>query len=282
MPLVTMKPLLEAAAKENRAVGAFSVGNMEMVMGAVAAAEAMNTSIILQIAQVRLKYAPLHMIGPLMLGAAKASRVDIAVHFDHGLTLEGLGAALEQGFTSVMFDGSLLPYDENVQRTAAAVQMARAAGAACEAELGVVGGSEDGKHHAAIRFTEPGMAADFAQKTGVDALAVAIGNAHGPYAATPQLRFDVLSRIHELAGDTPLVLHGGSGISWQDFRRAIDNGIRKINIATASFTALTRHAKDYLNTAQKPGYFGLNEAMVEGVYHTVCQHIDVFNNKGDL
>lgn len=281
MPLVAMKPLLEAACAENRAVGAFSIGNMEMVMGAVAAAEKMNTPIILQIAQVRLKHAPLHLIAPLMLGAAKAARVDIAVHFDHGLTQEGIQAALDYGFTSVMFDGSLLPYEQNVQRTTATAQLAHAVGATCEAELGVVGGSEDGSHNAAIRFTDAQLAADFCTRTGVDALAVAIGNAHGHYPVTPQLRFDVLDQIRSKT-DVPLVLHGGSGITWQDFRRAIDCGIRKVNIATASFTALTTSAANYLQSAEKPGFFGLNEAMVESVYQNVCRHIYVFNNKGEL
>ena len=281
MALVTMKALLTQAKKEHRGVGAFSVGNMEMVKGAVQAAEELKTPIILQIAEVRLKHSPLALMGPMMVQAAKEASVDIAAHLDHGLTLETVQKALDLGFTSVMFDSSLYPFEENIARTKEVVSLAKRYGATVEAELGLVGGSEDGKEGHGIRCTDPADAEIFCRETGVDALAVAIGNAHGNYPTTPQLAFDVLAEIQKRV-EIPLVLHGGSGISDADFRRAIELGIVKVNIATASFNSLTRHAEAYLHTDGSHNYFSLNEAMVQGTYENVRHHIRVFNCKEDL
>lgn len=271
-----MKALLESAEKNNIAVGAFSVGNMEMVMGAVAAAEELNTPIILQIAEVRLKNSPLELMGPMMISAAKRSKVDIAVHLDHGLKIETVRQALDLGFTSVMFDGSLLPLEENIQAVKQVRKMADEFGATVEAELGVVGGNEgEGKAHE-ILCTDPDDAKLFCDETGVDALAVAIGNAHGNYPVLPQLRFDVLDDINKIV-DTPLVLHGGTGITDEMFRQAVMLGIRKINIATASFDSLARHALEYCKNLEKANYFELSRAMSEGVYENVKRHIKVFS-----
>lgn len=271
-----MKQLLEAADKKGVAVGAFSVGNMEMVMGAVRAAEELNTPIILQIAEVRLKNSPLELMGPMMIAAAKNAKVDIAVHLDHGLKFETVKKALELGFTSVMFDGSLLPLEENIKQVHAVVAEAYKHGATVEAELGVVGGNEgEGKKHE-ILCTDPDDAVKFCEQTGVDALAVAIGNAHGNYPVSPELRFDVLEEINKRV-NIPLVLHGGTGISDEQFRHAIKLGIRKVNIATASFDHLAKYAKDYCDGKEKANYFELSAAEVEGVYQNVKRHIKVFN-----
>ncbi len=234
MALVTMKKLLEQAGKENRGVGAFSVGNMEMVKGAVWAAEELDTPIILQIAEVRLPHSPLALMGPMMVQAAKEAKVDVAVHLDHGLTMETVKKALELGFTSVMYDSSTYPFEENMARTREVVEIAKKYGATVEAELGLVGGSEDGSCDHGIRCTDPEDAKAFCENTGIDALAVAIGNAHGNYPVAPTLAFDVLEEIDRKT-EIPLVLHGGSGITDEDFRRAISLGIVKVNIATASF-----------------------------------------------
>jgi len=276
MALVTMKKLLEQARAEKRGVGAFSVGNMEMVKGALQAAEELETPIILQIAEGRLKHSPLALMGPMMLQAAREAKIDVAVHLDHGLTLETVQKALELGFTSVMFDSSLYPFEENIARTKHVVELAGRYDATVEAELGLVGGSEDGKAGHGIRCTDPADAEVFCKETGVDALAVAIGNAHGNYPTAPQLAFDVLEDIHGRV-DVPLVLHGGSGISDADFRRAISLGIVKVNIATASFDRLTMRVKEYLRIDGPHNYFGLNEAMVQGTYENVKHHIEVFN-----
>lgn len=276
MALVKMKDLLKRAEEKNIGCGAFSVGNMEMVKGAIRAAEELNTPIILQIAEVRLKNSPLHLMGPMMVQAAKEAKVDVAVHLDHGLTFETVDKALELGFTSVMLDASTLPFEENIAKVKTVVEKARKYGATVEAELGLVGGSEDGSCDHGIRCTDPDDAVVYARETGIDALAVAIGNAHGNYPVAPTLAFDVLEKIHEKV-DIPLVLHGGSGITDKDFQRAISLGIRKVNIATASFNGLTAHVEKYMASTDKHNFFDLNEAMVQGTYENVKRHILVFN-----
>lgn len=276
MALVKMKDLLRRAEEKNIGCGAFSVGNMEMVRGAIRAAEELDTPIILQIAEVRLKNSPLHLMGPMMVQAAKEAKVDVAVHLDHGLTFETVDKALELGFTSVMLDASTLPFEENIARVKAVVEKARKYSATVEAELGLVGGSEDGSCDHGICCTDPDDAVVYARETGIDALAVAIGNAHGNYPVAPTLAFDVLEKIHEKV-DIPLVLHGGSGITDKDFQRAISLGIRKVNIATASFNSLTAHVEKYMESTDKHNFFDLNEAMAQGTYENVKKHILVFN-----
>lgn len=269
MSLVTMRELLHHARAENRAVGAFSVSSVDMICGVVRAAEAMKTPVILQVAQVRLSYSPLHVIGPAMLAAARNTAVPVCVHLDHGLTEDCIREALELGFTSVMFDGSRLTMEENIDRTKAVIRMAQRYGASVEAEIGVVGKTESGEALTA-QCADPEDAVRFARETGVDALAVAIGNAHGVYEGTPELRFDVLERMRGRCGDTAFVLHGGTGISAQDFRRAIGLGMHKINIATASFMAVHR-------AAQGTGdYFDMLERMSAAAECVAREHINIF------
>ncbi len=274
--LVTMKELLIKAENENFAVGAFSVGNMEMIMGVISAAEKLNTPVILQIAEKRLGNSPLELMAPMMVSAAKNAKVQVAVHLDHGITIDCIKKALAYGFTSVMLDCSLKPLDENIETTKEVVRLAREYGATVEAELGVVGGNEGDTEEHVITCTDPIVAKRFCKETGIDALAVAIGNAHGNYPVLPELRFDVLEEIHN-STDVPLVLHGGTGITAEMFRKAISLGIRKINIATASFDALALSAKNYL--ADGDDYFTLSSKMAEGVYNNVAKHINIFNNK---
>lgn len=276
MALVKMKTLLKRAEQQSIGCGAFSVGNMEMVRGAIKAAEELNTPIILQVAEVRLGHSPLELIGPMMVQAAWDSKVDVAVHLDHGLTIQTVNRALELGFTSVMLDASTLPFEENVAETKKVVDLAAKYGATVEAELGLVGGSEDGSSDHGIRCTDPEDAKRFCEQTGIDALAVAIGNAHGNYPVAPVLAFDVLEQIQKKV-DIPLVLHGGSGISDSDFQKAISLGIRKVNIATASFNKLMEKVETYMSTDGSHNYFELNEAMIQGVYENVKHHIEVFN-----
>lgn len=278
MSLVPMKKLLLNAEKQQKAVGAFSVGNMEMVRGALRAAEARQEPIILQIAEKRLMHSPLELMAPMMVSAAEHASVDIAVHLDHGLTLDCIDKALGYGFSSVMLDASLLPFEENIAVTKTVVEKAAAYGATVEAELGVVGGNEGDSAEHIIQCTDPKKAAVFVNTTGVDALAVAIGNAHGNYPTLPELRFDVLEQIHQ-AVSIPLVLHGGTGMSSEQFRRAISLGICKINIATASFDALAKEAKQYLTSVPTPDYFQLSEEMVRGVYENVVRHLQIFSNQ---
>ncbi len=274
--LVPMKDLLKRAEETRTAVGAFSVGNMEMVLGAVAAAEETNTPIILQIAEKRLASSPLHLMAPMMVSAAKRASVPIAVHLDHGLTLACIREAIDYGFTSVMLDCSLLPFEENIQKTKEVVAIASQYGVTVEAELGVVGGNEGDTAEHKILCTDPEAAKIFCRETGVDALAVAIGNAHGNYPVLPSLRFDILEQIDKIT-DTPLVLHGGTGISDEQFRKAISLGIRKINIATASFDALANASKAYTESVETPDYFRLSALNAEAVKKNVLRHIAVFS-----
>ncbi len=279
MPLVNMKPLLENARKGGYAVGSFSVANMEMVLGVLKAVEETQSPAIIQIAEVRLNHSPLEIIGPLMVAAAKNSSVPIAVHFDHCKTPKKIKQALETGFTSVMLDGSHLPFEENARITAEIKALAAQYGADCEGEIGCVGGSEDGSEDIAINCTSPAQALEFYQKTGVDALAVAIGNAHGNYKQAPKLRFDILEQTASLV-KAPLVLHGGTGILPEDFKKCIKLGINKINIATATFDSVEQSAREaYANGAIK-GYYDLQTAEVEGAYRNALKHIDIFGCAG--
>lgn len=276
--LVNMRDLLADAEKGNYAVGSFSVANMEMVLGAVQAAEELNAPIILQIAEVRLKQSPLEIIGPLMVAAAKSAKVPVAVHFDHGKTLKKINQALEIGFTSVMFDGSHLPLDENIAMTNRVIESAKKYDAAVEAEIGCVGGSEDGSEDIAINCTKPEDAVKFESETGIAALAVAIGNAHGNYKATPKLRFDILETVDKMT-KTPLVLHGGTGISPDDFVRCSKTGIKKINIATATFDSVENSVRDCYKNKSIKGYYDLQAAEVDGAYNNVKRHILIFGTQ---
>lgn len=277
--LVNMRDLLADARVGGYAVGSFSVANMEMVLGVLQAAEELRAPVILQIAEVRLRQSPLELIGPLMVAAARQASVPVAVHFDHGKTEQKIGQALELGFTSVMFDGSHLPLDENIAETCRIIEMARPYGAAVEAEIGCVGGSEDGSEEIAMHCTDPADAVRFEQETEVDALAIAIGNAHGNYKATPKLRFDILAQV---AADThtPLVLHGGTGISPEDFRRCAQTGIQKINIATATFDSAEQTVRGAYDAGAIGGYYDLQGAEVQGAYKNAHRHILIFGTDG--
>ena len=273
--LVNMRELLADAQKGNYAVGSFSVANMEMVLGVLKAAEELKAPVILQIAEVRLKQSPLELIGPLMVAAAKNAKTPVAVHFDHGKTEKMISLALQLGFTSVMFDGSHLPLEDNIAETNKIVSMAKKYSAAVEAEIGCVGGSEDGSEDIAINCTKPDDAVRFAAETQVDALAVAIGNAHGNYKSTPKLRFDILEECAKRV-NVPLVLHGGTGISEEDFVRCAKTGIKKINIATATFDSVEKSVRDCYNENKINGYYDLQAAEVEGAFQNTKRHILIF------
>lgn len=274
-----MSSLLKQARAGGYAVGSFSVSNMEMVLGVLKAVEQTKSPAIIQIAEVRLNHSPLEIIGPLMVAAAKNSALPVAVHFDHGKTTEKIKQALDIGFTSVMLDGSHLPFEENVRITAAAKHLAAEYGADCEGEIGCVGGSEDGSEDIAINCTSPAQAREFYEKTGVDALAVAIGNAHGNYKQAPKLRFDILEETAALV-EVPLVLHGGTGILPDDFRKCISLGINKINIATATFDSVEQSVRSAYENAEIKGYYDLQSAEVEGAYLNALKHIEIFGCAG--
>lgn len=261
------------------AVGAFNVSDMEMAMGAIKAAEELNAPLILQIAEGRLRYSPLDLLGPVMVAAAKKCKQPTAVHLDHGGTMETIKLALDLGFTSVMFDGSKYPLDENIERTKEVVKLAKSYGADVEAEIGRVGGAEGDYKAVDVLVTSVEEAKRFAEETGVDALAVAIGTAHGNYKETPKLRIDRLKEIHA-AVKTPLVLHGGTGLTEEDFKNCLANGIQKINIATASYDASARKIKEIAASKESANYFDFSDAIVQGTCENVKRHMNIFGEAG--
>ena len=279
MPLVNMSDLLWRAKEGRYAVGSFSISNMEMVKGILRAVEETESPAIIQIAEVRLKNSPLELIGPLMVAAAENSEMPIAVHFDHGKTVEKITQALDIGFSSVMFDGSHLPFEENMMQCADIAVTAAEYGADIECEIGCVGGSEDGSEDIAINCSDPAQAAEFCEKVEMDALAVAIGNAHGNYKEEPKLRFDILEKIRDSV-DVPLVLHGGTGISEADFRKCIELGICKINIATATFDSVEKTVREAYEAGKIKGYYDLQTAEEEGAYQNAMKHIKIFGCAG--
>ncbi|MBC7343293.1 MAG: class II fructose-1,6-bisphosphate aldolase [Clostridia bacterium] len=233
MPLVTVSELLRHAEAGGYAVGAFNCNNMEIVQAIVQAAEAERAPVIIQASQGAIRYAGLEYVAVLALTAAQRASVPMAVHLDHGLDFEQVVQCVRAGFTSVMFDGSRYPLKENIRRTRQVVEICRAVGVSVEGEIGRIGGVEDqvSVSDREAMLTDPEEAKQFAEATGVDSLAVAIGTAHGQYKGVPKLDFDRLRAIKQLVS-VPIVLHGASGVSDEALRQAVKLGVRKINIDT--------------------------------------------------
>lgn len=236
--IVTLNEVLKDAQKNRYAVGLFNAINLEMARGIISAAEKLNSPVIIGTAEVLLKFTPLQELSYFLIPMAQKAKVPVVVHFDHGLTGEKVIEAMRCGFSSVMYDCSTKSYEENIRETAEMTKIARIFGASIEAELGHVGANKD-KQEDSCPFTDPEEAAQFCEKTGVDALAVAIGTAHGAYKEKPKLDLERLDKIAH-AVDTPLVLHGGSGLSDEDFKACIKRGICKVNIFTDVNCAASR------------------------------------------
>ncbi|MGE5423271.1 MAG: class II fructose-1,6-bisphosphate aldolase, partial [Ignavibacteriales bacterium] len=219
--------------KEGYAVGAFNANNMEIIQAIAEAAEKEKAPVIMQASQGAIKYAGLDYIIGIVKIAADNCRVPIALHLDHGTSFDQVVQCIRGGFSSVMYDGSKLPLEENIRITQKVMDIARPIGVSVEGELGKIGGTEDdiSVDDRDALFTDPEEARLFAEKTGVDSLAIAIGTAHGQYKGEPKLDFDRLSRIHGLV-NIPIVLHGSSGVPDDAVRRAISLGVRKVNIDT--------------------------------------------------
>lgn len=233
MPLVTVRELLREAEKGGYAIGAFNANNMEIVQAIAEAAEAEKAPVIMQASQGAIKYAGLDYIVGMVRIAAEKSKVPIALHLDHGTSYEQVIQCIARGFTSVMYDGSKLPLEENIKITLKVLEVARPVGVSVEAELGKIMGTEDDIHvdERESLFTDPEEARIFVERTGVDSLAVAIGTAHGQYKGEPKLDFERLEKIRKLVG-IPIVLHGSSGVPDDAIRKAISLGVRKVNIDT--------------------------------------------------
>ena len=233
--LASLKEVIEEGKKRNIAVGAFNTPNLECLLAVLGAAEKLDVPVIISHAQLHESVAPLDKIGPVMVELAKRSSVKVCVHLDHGEDFAYCKKAIALGFTSVMIDYSTKPYEENVEGTREVADFAHARGVDVEAELGRLpnreGGAGGGNERPEDLYTDPELVQDYLRKTGVDALAIAFGTAHGIYKVKPVLNMDVITKVREKT-DIPLVMHGGSGISDAEYREVIRRGINKINYYT--------------------------------------------------
>lgn len=272
--LVNLDCVLKKAQKEGYAVGLFNTTDTDMLEAAISAAEELNSPIIIGTAEVLLPYGELKLIAPSIVAAAKRAKVPVVVHYDHGLTFERCIEALKLGFSSIMFDGSLKGEKENLEETAEIVKIAHAFGATVEGEIGHVG--EAAGVSEKDRYTTVKEAVDFANKTGVDALAVAIGTAHGAYKTKPQLNIERLKEI-SAAVNVPLVLHGGSGLSDEDFKNTIAAGVSKINVFTDLCIAGENAMRE--SVEQKLGYLATRAEKVAAIKQAVIKKIKVFGSQ---
>lgn len=244
--LVTAKELLQDAMHNKYAIGAFNVENMEMVMAVLAAAEAKNSPVIMQTTPGTIKYAGVDYYYANVKAAAERSRIPVVMHLDHGDSFERAMAAYRAGYTSIMIDGSKLPFEENIALTKKVVEACHPGGVYVEGELGKVGGKEDDlEGDDENPYTDPDEAKIFVEKTGVDYLAIGVGTAHGVYKGTPHVNTDLIAAIHDLV-HIPLVLHGTSGVPDEQVRTAVANGICKVNYATDLRIAFTKGSKEYM------------------------------------
>ena len=277
--LVTLKEIMNIAEEKGIAIGSFNASCLEAVEAELEAAEELKLPVIIQFAQCHETWIPLRTIGPVMVEMAEKAAVPVCVHLDHGETLEYLSEALEIGFTGIMYDGSVLPYEENLENTKKAVEMAGRYGASVEAELGSMGKRESGSGTDGAGadddtkiYTDPDLAALFVKETGIDALACSFGTTHGIYLTEPRLDFDVVRNVRAKTGDIPVVMHGGSGVSTEDYHRAVEAGVRKINYFTYMDKAGGAAVVDHLNSLKEgePVFFSsifmaAREAMKENV-----------------
>ncbi len=290
MGLLNLKTILSVAKQHQFAVGAFNAIDSNFIDAVFNAATHQQSPIIINVAEVHLAYIDLHAISAYIKKKAEHSGIPVCLNLDHGLTLPVIEQAIKCGFSSIMFDGSSLPYAENIAKTREIVTLCHNYGISVEGELGAVGGDEGGALEStadAALYTKIEQAKEFVAETGVDALAVAIGNTHGKYKGEPKLDFDRLQQINQ-AVSVPLVLHGGSGISMADFRKTIALGICKINFFTGmSQAALQSIEKDAVLATQEQRYnyyLIMMENMQRAIRQTVGEQMDIFysTNKATL
>ena len=269
--LVDLKEILKIAEENKSAIGSFNTPNLTSLKAVIAAAEELRQPVIIMHAEVHEEMGLCKMdeIAPIMLFMADRAKVPVCVHLDHGTDLDYIKRGMELGFTSVMYDGSELTAEENCKNTSLTVEWAQKRGISVEAEVGSMGAREGGAEGNESIYTDPDAAREFVEKTGIDALACAFGTAHGIYLKKPKLDFDRLDRIHKTVS-VPLVMHGGSGVSDEDYRRVIELGIRKINyytyMAKAGGTAVADMAdKTFLHDIELTAQL----AMKENVKHAM-------------
>lgn len=283
MALVNLAGLLSHARRHGYGVGAFNVPDYETLQAILDVAVEKQSPVIVDVAEIHLKYIRLEEVAYVVRHAAERAPVPVALHLDHGESFETIMRAVRAGFTSVMFDGSSLPYEENVAQTSDMVRICHAMGVTVEAELGrVLGGEGTSERFEAdpSLFTDPEQAEDFVRRTHVDALAISFGTAHGLYRGTPQLDFP---RLAEIARRTqiPLVLHGGTGVADEDFRRAISLGIAKINYYTQMSVAAVECCRRTLQAnPELVSYPQLLKAAREAIKEVIRHQMEVFGSAG--
>lgn len=273
--LVNLNEVLKKAQNGKYAVGLFNTTDTDMLQAVIEAAEESNSPVILGTAEVLLPYGELKLIAPSVIAAAKRAKVPVVVHYDHGLTFDRCIEALKLGFSSIMFDGSAKPYEQNIAETRETVKIAHAFGATVEGEIGHVGEAAKEDNLLTDMYTTPEEAKAYLEATGVDALAVAIGSAHGVYKKKPMLNIE---RLKEISGEVkvPLVLHGGSGLSDDDFKNTIRDGIAKVNIFTDLCLAGERAYKD--GEEKKLGYLETRNLKVEYIKEAVKHKMALFGS----
>ncbi|MFP4016064.1 MAG: ketose-bisphosphate aldolase [Halanaerobiales bacterium] len=279
MGLVTLNEVLKKSVTKNRAVGSFNVTNHQMVEGVIAAAEEKRVPVIISIAEVHLKYLDLDIFIPYLMDRIMRTQIPVVLHLDHGMSYETVVKAIHYGFSSVMIDASNLPYEENVALTKKVTETAHAAGVSVEAELGHVAGGEgnlvEGTDVDLSTFTRPEEAASFVEETKIDALAVAVGTVHGPYKGQPNLDFKLLKTLEETV-PVPLVLHGGSGLTADDFKKAIKHGISKINFYTQASISGVEAIKELLSGENPVSLPELTLAAQYRVKEVVANQMDIY------
>ena len=275
--LVNLNDVLKKAQEGKYAVGLFNTTDSDMLQAVIEAAEELNSPVVIGTAEVLLPYGELQLIAPSVIAAAKRAKVPVVVHYDHGLTFDRCMEALKLGVSSVMFDGSAKDYETNLAETREIVKIAHSFGASVEGEIGHVGQASDGDEDLTDMYTTPEEAKAYIDATGVDALAIAIGSAHGVYKKKPMLNIERLKEIRK-AVDTPLVLHGGSGLSDDDFRNTIREGIAKVNIFTDLCLAGDRATTD--GNAQGIGYLETRNLKVQYIKEAVKEKIRLFGSEG--
>lgn len=271
MPLVSMNEFLPKAKANKFAVGQFNMNNLEFAQAIVEAAIREKSPFIYGVSEGALKYMGIEFTVAIAEAAAKKSGLPIALHLDHGSSFEVAMKCIRAGFSSVMFDGSHYPLEENIRLTKEIVKAAHAMGVSVEGELGTIGGTEDdiSVDEADAALAKPEEAIRFWEETGVDALAIAVGTAHGMYKGEPKIRFDIIREVAEKV-PVPIVLHGGSGVPDESIREAIRCGVGKINVNTENQVACTNKIREVLGKDGKVydprKYLGpAREAMIEVV-----------------
>lgn len=276
--LVNMNDVLLPAKEKGYGVGFFNAVNVEMARAVIETAEELNAPVMVGTAEVLLPAMEMERVAEYLIPMAQKAKVPVCVHYDHGLTKERCKQAIELGFTSIMYDCSMDDYETNIARLKEMTDVCHALNITVEGELGHVGDNAGaGKlENPSDYFTDPDTALDFVRRTGVDSLAVAVGNAHGDYAFPPKLDFERIRRISEMT-DLPLVLHGGSGLSNDDFKQAVSCGICKVNI----FTDIDKAGKAGIEKGLAAGaktMIGLIPYEIEAMKEVVREKITLFGS----